>query len=207
VKFDHEEKTVVKKGHFEVNVARFMRQSVSLLSGSARVFLVISERDVAGLFGANAYSIIDRSDKHLAIACFTSASGGHDGIDGALDEAIGQDDFDLDFGLEVDGILAAAIDLHVAFLAAEPLDGTDGKAVDPEIGERFFDLFQLEWLNDGFDSFHKRISLGARGVQPVKPTGRATSGNSNMGKEECSGMVEYLSFEALRRKRDGRAGR
>lgn len=163
--------------------------------------------EVPSFFGSDSNRVIDRGNEYLAVACLPGASGGDDRLDRPFHEAISQDDFDLDLRLEIDGVLAAAVNFHVSLLSTEPFDRADGETVDPKIGERFFDLFQFEWLNDGFDSFHKRFPWGARGVQPVKPTGRATSGNSNMGKEECSGNVEFPSFGALRRERDGRAGR
>ena len=66
----------------------------------------------------------------------------------------GRTSLDFDFGEEIDGVFAAAINFGVAFLAAEPFDFADGHAFDADFAEGIFDFFQFEWLDDGFNFLH-----------------------------------------------------
>src|ERR1700694_5937835 len=75
------------------------------------------------LTGADAHDALDRQHEDLAVADFTRASAGADGVDGRLHEVIGDADLDADLfvQLHLDGHAAvgfdalglAAVSLHV----------------------------------------------------------------------------------------------
>ena len=75
-------------------------------------------------------------------------------MDGALGEGVGDDDLDLDLGQEVDGVLAAAIELGVAFLASVAARLEHGDAFDADLDQGVLDLFELGRLDDGFNLLH-----------------------------------------------------
>src|SRR5438105_13627926 len=106
---------------------------------------------LAGFIGADADGVFDGADENFSVADFSGFGGFDDGLDRFGSAAVGDNDFDFDFGEEIDGVFAAAIDFGVAFLTAEAFDFRDGHAFDAEAGERVFDVFELEGLNDGLN--------------------------------------------------------
>ena len=118
---------------------------------------ILLNRGVARFFGADADGAFDIADEHLAVANFAGAGGIDDGLNGLIDQVIGEDDFDFDFWEEKDGVFAAAVDLGVALLASEAFDFGHGETLDPHACERFFDFFEFEGLDDGVDFFHFRL--------------------------------------------------
>ena len=79
------------------------------------------KRFFAHFLGADADGFVHRGDEDLAIADLAGARGLDDGGLDARDEVIGEDDLDLDLWQEIDGVLAAAVDFGMAFLAAKTL--------------------------------------------------------------------------------------
>jgi hypothetical protein len=114
---------------------------------------------LSGFFGADADGIFDGADEDFAVTDFAGFGGFNDGVDGFGSAVVGDDDFDFDFGEEIDGIFAAAIDFGVAFLAAEAFDFGDRHAFNAEAGEGVFDVFEFEGLNDGLNFFHAKKFL------------------------------------------------
>ena len=82
---------------------------------------ISSDGSLAALVGTNAHRLPKRHDEDLAIADFVRSCGIHDYIDGLGYQVIGHGDFDLCLGKKINRIFAAAVDLGVAFLAAETL--------------------------------------------------------------------------------------
>src|SRR5215211_366932 len=113
-----------------------------------------SQRLGAGLAGTDADRLLDRGDEDLAVADLAGAGGLADRLDRALDQGIVDHHLDLHLGQEAHGVLSAAIDLGLAFLAAEALHFADGQALDAERRQRIADVVQLERLEDGHDHFH-----------------------------------------------------
>jgi hypothetical protein len=72
----------------------------------------------------------------------------------ALDQFIGNHYFDLNLGQEVHNVLGAAVQFGMALLPTKSLGFGDGNALQSDFLKRFFDLVELEWLDDGFDFFH-----------------------------------------------------
>src|SRR5712691_5786868 len=100
------------------------------------------ERALVALAGPDAYGALDRVHEDLAVA---DVPGLRRGRDHDLDHHLGQ---------EVHGVLTAAVQLGVAFLAAEAADLGDGHADDPDPRERLLHVVELERLDDRFDFFH-----------------------------------------------------
>ena len=122
----------------------------------------ILEGFFAYFLGSDADGFVDGGDEEFAVADFAGAGGFDDGGGDAGDEVVGEDDLDFDLWLEIDGVFAAAVDFGVAFLAAETFDFGDGHAVDGELGEGVFYVFEFEGFDDGFDLFHWGIWVGRR---------------------------------------------
>src|SRR6266542_3692036 len=122
-----------------------------------------SDRCFAGLAGANAHDLLDRSDEDFPVADLSRSRRFDDRFDGALDQIVGDDHLDLDLGQEIYDVLRTAVELGMALLAAETLNLRHREPADADIGERFAHLVELERLDDGFDFFHCRsfVSSGA----------------------------------------------
>src|SRR3954466_349253 len=75
----------------------------------------------AGLAGADAYDLLDVGHEYLAVADAAGLRRLADRLDGAFDGFVAEHNLDLHLGQEVDDVLGAAIELGVAFLAAEAL--------------------------------------------------------------------------------------
>src|SRR3546814_9931809 len=120
----------------------------------------------AALAGADADGLLDRADEDLAVADAPGMGGLLDGLHRALDQVVPQDDLDLHLGQEIDDVLGAAVELGVAFLAAEALGLGHRDALDADLVQGFLHLVQLERLDDRFDLLHRvygpRISAGDR---------------------------------------------
>src|SRR6476469_9552227 len=71
---------------------------------------------LSGLARANPHDLLDRGNEYLAVTDLAGACRLDDGIDRALDQAVGDDDFDLDLGQKIDDVLGAAVKLGVPFL-------------------------------------------------------------------------------------------
>jgi len=85
----------------------------------------------AGLFRPDADRAFNVADENLAIANLAGFGGAHDGLDGLFFDGVREDDFDFDFGQEINGIFAAAINFGVAFLAAEALTSVTVRPCTP----------------------------------------------------------------------------
>src|SRR3546814_10317106 len=75
----------------------------------------------AALAGADADGFLDRADEDLAVADASGVARLLNGLHGALDQLVLQDDLDFHLGQEIDDIFGAAVELGVALLAAEAL--------------------------------------------------------------------------------------
>ena len=113
-----------------------------------------SYRFIARFLSANTNGAFDIADKNFAVANLARSSRPNDGLDGLLDQGIGQDDLDLDFREEIDRIFAATVNFRVALLAAETLHFGDGQALRAHSGQRLLNFFQFERFDNGFNFFH-----------------------------------------------------
>ena len=81
-------------------------------------------------------------------------AAGDDGLDGLLDHVVAEHELELHLGQEVDDVFGAAIELGMAFLAAEALGLGHRDALKADFLQGFLHLIELEWLDDRFDLFH-----------------------------------------------------
>ena len=114
--------------------------------------------------GADANRVFHGKNKHLAVTDFSGFGGFDNGLDDLVDAGVVDNHFELHFGEEVHGVLATTVDFGMTFLATEAFDFRDGHAFDAYLGEGFFDVFDFEWFDDGFDFFHGERRLGWMGV-------------------------------------------
>jgi len=61
---------------------------------------------------------------------------------------------------------------------AENYDCRDSHSFDPKLGQRLFDLFELERFDDGFQFFHVKVNSASRGISQFKAK-RSTGSPSN----------------------------
>src|SRR5688500_4459035 len=107
-----------------------------------------------GFAGADADDLLQVENENLAVADLAGIGRALDGLDGLLEQLGLHRGLDLHLGQEIDHVLRAAVELGVAFLAAEALDLGDGDSLHPDRGERFAHLVELERLDDGGNEFH-----------------------------------------------------
>src|SRR5690242_4653297 len=130
----------------------FQVLTVFFMSGSS----VRSQGVGVDLAGADPHHLIDRAHEDLSVAGLAGDRGLADRLDDRVDAVVGDRGLELDLGQEVDDVFGAAVELGVAFLAAEALDLGDRDARDAHLRERLADVVELEGSNDGGDEFHVR---------------------------------------------------
>ena len=81
-----------------------------------------------------------------------------------LEIRVGNDDFHLDLGHEVDFVLRPPVHLGMALLAAEAADFGDGHARHAAFGQGLLDVVELEMADDGFNFFHVRTPRSDKDV-------------------------------------------
>src|SRR6266850_6601408 len=111
-------------------------------------------RGLALLTRADADRLVDRQHEDLPIADRAGLGRADDDRDHLVDHAVADHHLDLHLGQEVHGVLRAAVELGVAFLAAEAAHLGHRHADDADLGERLLDVVELERLDDGFDLLH-----------------------------------------------------
>ncbi len=74
-------------------------------------------------------------------------------VDDLVDLLARDRDFDANLRQEIHGVFGAAINLHVALLAAIAFDLGHGHAVNADAGERVAHLVELEGFDDGETNF------------------------------------------------------
>src|SRR6266702_7306288 len=117
----------------------------------------VLDRRLARLAGADPDDLLDAGHEDLAVADLARARGLHDRLDRALDQAVGDDHFDLHLGQKIDDVLGSAIKLGVALLPTEALDLGHGQAGHADFGQRLAYFVELEWLDDRFDLLHAAL--------------------------------------------------
>src|SRR6185503_546900 len=76
------------------------------------------DRVESALAGADADGLLDRGDEDLSVADAAGLGSVPDRLDGALDEFIRKNNFDLNLGKKIHHVFGAAIKLGVALLTA-----------------------------------------------------------------------------------------
>src|SRR3954462_13293396 len=106
--------------------------------------------------GADANRLLHVGDEDLSVTDATGLGRIADGLDGAVDQLVRQDDLDLHLGKKVDNVFGPAVELGVTLLAPEALCLGYCDALEPHFLQRLFHLIELEWFDDGFDLLHSR---------------------------------------------------
>jgi hypothetical protein len=114
--------------------------------------------------------------------------------DGFIHHVVRHHDFHFHFGQKINRVFAPPINFSVPFLPAEPFDFRDGHSFDPELGQRLFDLLELERFDDGFQFFHLRVNAASRGILQPKVK-RSTRSLSNAAMRVAQARTE--EFRAL----------
>ena len=86
---------------------------------------------VAGSLRANANGGFDVADEDLAVADLAGAGGANNGLCGLVQQRVGQDHFDLDFGQKINGVFAPAIVSVWPFWRPKPLTSETVKPCTP----------------------------------------------------------------------------
>jgi hypothetical protein len=133
--------------------------------------------------------LFDGVDEDLAVADLVGLGSADNGGDGGIDLIVREDDLDLYLGQEVDDIFGTAIELGMAFLAAEALDLDNAEALNAGLLKRLFHLVKFERLDDRFDLLHglrlplmsgsRRLSTSLAGEQLARVAGRASPGSKS----------------------------
>src|SRR5438477_6053853 len=85
---------------------------------------------ISCLLSSNANRLFDRTDEYLPVANLPCLGGAHDRLDGRIHMLVGQDNFNFDFGKEIYGVLAAAVDLSMAFLPTKSFHFRNGHSLN-----------------------------------------------------------------------------
>src|SRR4051794_21438875 len=106
------------------------------------------------LAGADVVALLDRHHEDAAVADLSRAGGADDRLDGLIDRAVGDDDFDFHFRQQADFVLASAIDGRVPLLPAVAAHLGHGHARDVHFSQGFLDVVHHVGADYGLDEFH-----------------------------------------------------
>src|SRR5437870_4019272 len=126
----------------------------------------MSDCAVPALAGPDPERVLERYDKHLAVANTAGPGGRGNQPDNFVRQAVRDDDLHLHFRQKVHRILVASIHLSVALLAAEAPDLGHGHADDARARERLLHVVELERLDDRLDFLH-RLSRASNASAPA----------------------------------------
>src|SRR5690606_28298064 len=101
-----------------------------------------------------ARDVLEVEHEDLAVSDLVGTRGTDDRLGDANEQRIVDGHLELALRQKVDHVLRAAVELGVAFLAAEALALGDGEALDTDLGQCVAHVVELEWLDDGGDEFH-----------------------------------------------------
>ena len=114
----------------------------------------LSDGVLAHFARTDADRLLDLVDEDLAVADLAGVGGLANGLDGLLENVVGDDGLDLELGQEVHNVFGTAVELGVTLLAAKALHFRDGKAVHADVGECLTNFIELERLDDGNNQLH-----------------------------------------------------
>jgi len=114
----------------------------------------ILQRVGAGLARPHTYGFFHIEDEDLAVPKLARVGRfpylGYHGIS----LVVRDHNLNFNFWNEINNLFATAVNFLVSLLATVALDLGDGHALDADLVEGFFDIVQLEGLNNGFNFFH-----------------------------------------------------
>src|SRR6266480_1110596 len=131
-----------------------MRARLTVLSTiSSQLSTSASHCFFADLFRTNAHCVFHRKNEYFSIANLARLGCGDYHIDRPLHHVVCHHHFHFYFWQEIHRVLAPPVDFSVSFLPAKPFDFGDSHPFDAKLCQRLFDLFELEWFDDGFQFF------------------------------------------------------
>src|SRR5262245_28756647 len=128
--------------------------SFEALITAAPSWPVRSQCALVPLSRANAHGCVHGMHEDLAVADVAGLGRAREHGGDLVHETVGHHDLDLDLGEEVHRVLASAVELRVSLLPAEAPDLRDRHADDPDAGQSFLHVVELEGLDDGLDLLH-----------------------------------------------------
>src|SRR6478672_9675429 len=128
-----------------------------------------SDRVGVQFAGADPHHLAKVPDEDLAVADLAGPRRTHDRLDHRIDALARHRDLQLDLGQEVDQVFGTAIQLGMAFLAAEALDLGRGDAGDAGFRQRLAHVVQLEWLDHCHHHFHHGVSRSSTRAYRAAP--------------------------------------
>src|ERR1700761_2348375 len=115
--------------------------------------------------------MVEVDDEDLAVADLAGLGRRRDGVDGLVDLVRSDSDFDLDLGQEAHRVFSTAIDFRMALLSAISFDFRHRKTMNADGGQGITDFFELEWLDDRHNNFHRSYPrLGSVRTSPSVAT-------------------------------------
>ena len=111
-------------------------------------------RLISRFLRANPNRAVHGQHEDLPIADLPCFRGADNRRHGFFRDVVTQHDLDFDLGEKIHGILAASIDLGVAFLTSETFHLCDRHSFDPQFRKGVLHFFQLKRLDNGFDFLH-----------------------------------------------------
>ena len=119
----------------------------------------VLQRRFAVLVVADADGFIDSGHEDFAVSDFAGSGCADDGLNGLVLDLVGDNDFDLYFGQQIDGVFAAAVELSVALLAAMAAGFQNCHAFNAGFEEGILHGIQLGGLEDCLNLLHKKNNL------------------------------------------------
>jgi len=134
------------------------RQQIAAVTDHRQIKGVRAERlqgRYSPLPGPDPDRIFDIGDEYFAVSDFAGSGGTDNRFHDGLYLIRTDNDFNLDFGNEIDLILRSAIELGVPFLLPESLYLGDSHTEYSQIGKSVFDIVEFKGFDDEFNSFHR----------------------------------------------------
>src|SRR6266516_1651617 len=157
-----------------------MRARLTVLSTiSSQLSTSASHCFFADLFRTNAHCVFHRKNEYFSIANLARLGCGDYHIDRPLHHVVCHHHFHFYFWQDIHCVLAPPVDFSVSFLPAKPFDFGDSRPFDAKLCQSLFDLFELEWFDDGFQFFHVRVNSASR-VALQSKANRSTRSLSNV---------------------------
>src|SRR5262245_20419477 len=147
------------------------------------------------LFRADAHCVLDWEHEHFSIPDFAGFGCGYHYAYSLFHHVVRHYYFHFYFGQKIDRVFAPSIDFSVAFLPSEAFDFGDGHPLDPELGQRLFDLFELEGFDDGFQFFHVKVNSASRGLLQSNAKRSTRSLSNNMKPMQASSLCPLKSLK------------
>ena len=155
------------------------------------------ERAFAALLIANSDCVVHLGEENLAISDFPGARGRYDCLHCLLDEIVCQDQLQLEFGNQIDGIFSAAVDLGVSLLPAMSAGFEDGHAFDANLVKGVLHGIQLRCLDHRFELGHSSLESALVSTVLVVVRCKAAAHYTRAARWGAAGIAGRHRAEAL----------